>query len=82
MAKYRKRPEEVEAIQWMGDNWWDIKAFCPTCKQIDIVIRISSGVENIGSDLADKGDFLVKEESGFIHVVKEKVFPKIYEEIK
>lgn len=25
--KFRRKPEEVEAVQWMGDNWDEVKAF-------------------------------------------------------
>lgn len=30
MAKYRKKPLVIEAIQWTGDNWEEVKAFCLT----------------------------------------------------
>jgi len=81
VSKYRKLPEEVEAIQWTGDNWWEITEFCPTCKLIDTVIRINPNPTNTGCNLADRGDFIVKEKSGFVYAIKENLFRETYEEI-
>ena len=74
--KARKRPVEVEAIQWTGDNWTLLTQFSSNlCKNGEsVVVRTRKGFMR-----ADLRDWIIKEPTGELYSVKPDVFEKDFE---
>lgn len=68
--RYRKRPVEVEALQWTGDNISDI------CKFIG-----KSVGEVLVEMVASKQDFIIKGVNGEFYPCKPDIFEKTYEQL-
>jgi hypothetical protein len=71
MAQYRKKPVVIEAIQWDGNNFDDIKDFadskvrCPTYDEYCINVYGEDKTTLLiytleGTMIASKGDFIIK----------------------
>ena len=76
--KYRKKPVEIEAIQYRVRNLDEIKAFCPDVIHIAdanlLQIRTLEGVFNIIPN-----DFIIKGVNGEFYPCKPDIFYKTYE---
>lgn len=80
MAKFRKKPVVVEAIQYTGENEDDIDAFVgyPLPKLlISPVILIMHTLE--GDHQAVKGDWIIKGVKGEFYPCKPDIFEATYE---
>lgn len=82
MAKYRKKPVEVEAVQWTGKNPKEIACFigqwpfpseyAPT----HLVIETLEGLMH-----ASVGDYIIKGVNGEFYPCKPDIFEKTYERV-
>lgn len=89
MAKYRKKPVVVEAVQFDGQNIKDIEALSDSRKceweethpygyrSGNLSIRTLEGVM-----LAKPGDFIIKGVNGEIYPCKPDIFEKTYEPVE
>jgi len=88
MAKYRKKPVVIEAIQYKLENWIDICRFIP----IPDILYIPESERNKdkpilrirtleGEHLVSYGDYIVKGVKGEYYAVKPDIFEKTYEEV-
>lgn len=82
VKKYRKKPVIISAIQWIGDNSDEIKAFCgDSCKfAIDntdksVFIYTLEGVHK-----ALPGDFIIRGVQGEYYPCKPDIFAMTYDE--
>ena len=83
--KYRKQPEFVDAIRWIGSNLDEVSAFCSelvlsggfglTDRQNGQVVMNTAA----GTQRADPGDWIVKGVDGSFKAVKPEAFAVIYE---
>ena len=80
MAKYRKIPVEIEAVQWNGNNYGDIVDFTDNnvykyngC----LFVKTLEGTLN-----ANVGDYIIKGIKGEFYPCKPDIFKKTYEEVK
>lgn len=91
--KYRKKPVEVEAIQWTGLNLEEVKAFVGESLIYDIIDtawQVGKGAPNVnmkiktleGDVRADKGDFIIKGVNGEFYPCKPDIFEKTYEAVE
>lgn len=94
--KYRKRPVEIEAVQWLGDNQLEIGLFVgmqleysipPPLMEFDREdIPNSAYIIRIptleGTMVATRGDFIIKGIHGEFYPCKPEIFEKTYEEVK
>ena len=94
MAKklYVKKPIPVEAIQWTGLNWNEIKTFCGDC--VELFHRPSDPDNNIphceiltihtleGDHMASKNDYIIKGIHGEFYPCKEDIFEETYTLVK
>ncbi len=86
MAKYEKKPEMVEAVQWDGSQisevtpwikegleklWPDNGAICRIGTRVDVM-----GVEY--QTTAKPGDYIIREENGNIQAVRADIFEALY----
>ena len=82
MAKYRKRPIEVEAIRWMG--YESIDAMCEfmgikylTWMRGELVVKTLEGTM-----LASPGDWIIKGVKGEFYPCKPDIFEMTYERVE
>lgn len=84
MAKYRKKPVVIDAIQWLGTD----ESKNAMCHFIgitgyfvdwhnDLIIRTLEG-----NMKADVGDYIIKGVNGEFYPCKPDIFTKTYEEVK
>lgn len=77
MAKYRKKPVEIEAVEWTGDNIDEIDGFSGQKWNVDhpfITIPTPEGNMN-----ARVGDYIIKGVNGEFYPCKPDIFAKTYE---
>lgn len=88
--KFRKKPVEVEVIQWTGLNLEEIKSFVGESlwySIIDTAWEVGKGVPHIlmkiktleGDHFCTKGDFIIKGVNGEFYPCKPDIFEKTYE---
>ena len=92
MPKYRKKPVEVEAIQWDGLNLTEIKEFVGDCLEYEIhdaawqcgvgapIVKMEiKTLEGSMEVIVD--DFVIKGVNGEFYPCKPDIFEKTYEEV-
>ena len=96
IGKYRKKPIEIEAVQFTGDNEYEIADFMHlpiTALQmsVDAVLRTDEDYrENMhihiptpeGTMTANCGDWIIKGIKGEFYPCKSDIFDETYEEVK
>ena len=78
VAKYRKKPVVVEAVQFTGNNWVEITSFCRTAyfDAGEVVIPTLEGKMR-----SQSGDWIIKGVKGEFYPCKPDIFEQIYEKI-
>ena len=82
MAKYQKKPVIIEAIQWTGDNYEEVKWFIPNTilarknAKGELAIGTLEGVMT-----ASKGDFIIRGVHGEYYPCKPDIFEETYEKV-
>ncbi len=83
--KYRKKPVEIEALQWTGQNHKEVSNFCRNSYFFHIEIDKSSTTIYIetskGTIIAKEGDYIIKDGKGEYYPCKEDVFNLTYDKI-
>ncbi len=82
MPKYRKKPVEIEAIQWDGENTTEILAFCSDCfsyKKNDFAVLVINTLE--GTMKASIGDYVIKGVKGEFYACKPDIFLLTYDQV-
>ena len=80
--KFRKKPVEVEAVQWTGENLFEICNFCPPVageRQVDGIIVIPT-LE--GKMISTPGDWIIKGVAGEFYPCKPDIFEQTYEKVE
>ena len=75
---YRKIPVEIEALKWDGENFAEVKQFCPAATWIDDELSILT-LE--GDMSASVGDYIIKGVKGEFYPCKPDIFKLTYEEV-
>jgi hypothetical protein len=79
MAEFVKRPIQIEAVQWMGDNEEEVKALGPNAMTFsgdNILIETREGTM-----MADLRDWVVKGIADEVYPVKPEIFAATYKEV-
>lgn len=84
MRRYVKRPVEIEAVQWTGDNRPEIWDFCSLCYfntdmksgELKLMIQTLEGTME-----ASKGDYIIKGVKGEFYPCKKDIFLLTYDEV-
>lgn len=81
MARYRKKPVVVDAIQWTGDNTREIARFVgiPDDQPIGNAININT-IE--GTLRPSEGDYIIKGIKGEFYPCKPDIFKVTYEKVE
>ena len=78
--KFRKKPVVIDAVQWMGDNVFDIHDFCGglfTHAGSRLAIQTLEGTM-----YADIGDWIIKGVKGEFYPCKPDIFEATYEPVE
>lgn len=84
VAKFRKRPVEIEAVQWNGNNAKELREFAADCWDSD---ELHPSDTEVWDDLQEqwiyvnKDDFIVKGVKGEFYPVASDVFRETYEPV-
>ncbi len=92
MAKYRKKPIVIEAIQWTGSNLNEIKEFVGEALIYDIVDtawKAGKGAPHVnmqiktleGNHKCTKGDYIIKGIKGEFYPCKPDIFEMTYKKV-
>ena len=80
---YRKRPFEVEAIQYDGENMNEVIKFCKDEREIELYLGWALKLNiTVNNETVFKGDYVVKDENGEFYPCSPDVFLETYEEIE
>lgn len=79
MAKYRKKPVVIEAVQWTGENWDEITSFIGPQAAWDGGQLIITTLE--GNMTASKSDYIIRGVQGEFYPCKPDIFLNTYEEV-
>lgn len=80
ILKYVKKPVEIEALQWTGNNTKEILAFCDECfsyQKNDVNVLVINTLE--GTMKASINDFIIKGIKGEFYACKPDVFIMTYD---
>lgn len=85
MAKYRKKPVVIEAIQFTRNNFQEIKEFTDSKAHTLTIEKRIDGIATCiiptleGQHIATEGDFIIKGVEGEFYPCKPNIFNKTYE---
>ena len=86
VKSYIKRPIQIEAIQWNGKNFDEIKEFCKDAMIAYggelIIPTLEDGNFIKAKHVATEGDYVIKGIRGEFYFCKEDIFNKTYEEVE
>lgn len=93
MARYIKKPVEIEAIQWTGLNLEEIKSFVGESLQyeiIDTAWQVGKGAPHVymviktleGDMCVSVGDYIIKGVKGEFYPCKPDIFEQTYEALE
>ena len=86
VKSYVKRPIPIEAIQWNGKNFDEIKAFCKDAMIAydgELIIPTLEDEKFIkAKHVATEGDYVIKGVRGEFYFCKEDIFNETYEEVE
>ena len=77
--RYIKKPVEIEAIQWTGDNLDEIKKFVGSFLLVDEVMSRIYIRTLEGRMEASKNDYIIKGVDGEFYPCKPTIFEKTYD---
>jgi len=91
MAKYKKRPVVIEAIQWTGENLREIINFTGlnnsakhfSWEEYEALVK-KEGLKIFtleGTHMASVGDYIIKGVAGEVYPCKPDIFEKTYEAV-
>ena len=82
MAKYQKKPVTIEAIQYTGRNYDELKRFCGDVEIIFDLFNKCIYIPTLEGDVrASDGDFIIKGVKGEYYPCKPDIFVKTYEPV-
>ena len=79
IKKYRKKPVTIEAIQWNGENLFEIQRFMRSTVVNHESVLIIPTLE--GNKHASLNDYIIKGVNGEFYPCKHYIFAKTYEEV-
>lgn len=95
MAKYRKKPIVVEAIQWNGNNEFELERFAGNNISLELVREpqitkqgfipkwVDITIKTLEGEMrADIGDYIIKGVNGEFYPCKPDIFEKTYEKVE
>lgn len=84
MEKFRKKPVVIEAVQFNGENIWDVLNWVGAESAYvdpERVLRIRTLESGEGSHIASEGDWIIKGIAGEFYPCKPDIFAATYEPV-
>ncbi len=86
MARFRKKPVVIEAVQWTGENWADVWAFINSADgDMEKYACSPNGAVAIetaeGTMKASPGDWIIKGVKGELYPCKPDIFSETYDPV-
>jgi hypothetical protein len=82
MAKFRKKPVIINAVQWTGDNVEEIAAFCGRCVHTPIERFESFDIQTLeGPHRVSVRDWVIRGVKGEYYPCKDDIFRMTYDEV-
>lgn len=84
MAKYRKKPVEIEAVLWDGNKVSETTPWISEAFRNDIIMRYGDKVvirTLEGQLFANPGDYIIRRIKGEIYPCKPDIFNETYEKL-
>jgi hypothetical protein len=87
MARYRKKPVEIEAVKFTRDKWDEIKVFTNETAHSLLIERRIDGIATCiiptleGQHIATEGDYIIKGVKGEFYPCKPDIFELTYDKI-
>jgi len=85
MATFRKKPVEIQAVQWNGENIREIHDFMAPYKPVYVGGFSNSddilGIDTGGLMIAQLGDWIIRGVAGEFYPVKPDIFAATYEAV-
>lgn len=72
IKKYKKKPVVIEALEWTGENFEEVKEFCK---------EVFGEKDNINPNNIPKGSYITIDEDGYVGICGPTMFKATYEEI-
>lgn len=91
IKQFRKKPVVIEALEYTGDNWREVREWCGDYSNNRGVMRGHFEVGDIptvyivtleGEMKVSIGDYVIKGINGEFYPCKPDIFKKTYEEVK
>jgi hypothetical protein len=80
VAKYRKKPVVIEAVEWTGSNVFDMEEFAST--KVEYTFDNCLIVATLeGAMKANVGDYIIKGVQGEFYPCKPDIFEQTYEKV-
>lgn len=80
MAKFRKKPVVIEAIQWTGGNYREVANFCDCLAKSPVRDAALVAIDTLeGVMLASVGDWIIKGVAGEFYPCKPDIFAATYD---
>lgn len=79
MTRFRKRPVEIDAIQWKGDNWAELLPFVAGHAHVRNRELVIPTLE--GEMIANVGDWIIRGVAGEFYPCKPEIFEATYEAV-
>ncbi|TQO59349.1 hypothetical protein [Paraclostridium bifermentans] len=81
MAKYKKKPVVIEAIQWKGENLLEVLKFANSSylDKDNYTLKVKT-LE--GEMVANRGDYIIRGVQGEFYPCKQDIFKKTYEKVE
>lgn len=79
MAKFRKKPVVIEAVQWTGNNKSEIIAFCGV---VTFYMHNPVITTKEGEMTAREGDWIIKGIAGEFYPCKPEIFKATYDPLE
>jgi hypothetical protein len=82
MAKYRKKPVVIEAVNFDGKNFDEIKSFCTIAERFEVSWGYHIGIKTLEGYMEGRpGDWIIKGVNGEFYPCKPDIFEKTYEPV-
>lgn len=89
VAKYRKKPVVIEAVQWTGENFEEIQKMLINADENRVIMPHPNEDDDSllivtleGEMRADKGDYIIKGIQGEFYPCKPEIFAQTYEKVE
>jgi hypothetical protein len=80
--KFKKKPVIIEAVQWTGENQFEIMDFCNSCYLTSSGTVRDLYIDTLEGDmLANVGDYIIKGVAGEFYACKPEIFALTYENV-